>query len=417
MKNQTKKICVKIAVFAGIILCTGCQQENEQQKERMPQHTLSELREEAENIKADYPNIDFSETEIIIPEGDAIEELIFPVKVDISESGENFEEVKQMFYENIKKLTGGEEVNEDYVCYKVQQDEKPVPICEVSASDRKRSKHTETDEVVGGYYLSYNDSVHSMLLYGSSFMLELAGRSVSEHSDKKYDWVGHRPPEGVVVKSFELPGDSIENVKYPLDGEEVSLKDAVAYVEENMGKGYHFVRSPYLDYQVCHVDVIEFKEGAYYYDMKVRALYRGISFSYAQYADVSVREEEEVPYQNVSVTHEAVMMSGECIDYVWSSAHSYEEKGEGEVYDRFLSIHEAMQILSDEVSASVGLKCDTVELMYRTEFYYDSSGVFVKEVRCHPVYQFAFTDTGLPEDPVLYFNVDAVSGRVEGRQA
>lgn len=75
-----------------------------------------------------------------------------------------------------------------------------------------------------------------------------------------------------------------------------------------------------------------------------------------------------------------------------------------------------MDILSSTVAAAAKLKCDTVELMYRTEFHKDVSGG-IKEVQCHPVYQFKFTNTGLPEYPVLFFNVDAVTGMVEASNA
>lgn len=75
-----------------------------------------------------------------------------------------------------------------------------------------------------------------------------------------------------------------------------------------------------------------------------------------------------------------------------------------------------MDILSSTVSAAAKLQCDTVELMYRTEFHMDASGG-IGQVQCHPVYQFKFTNTGLPEYPVLFFNVDAVIGMMEASNA
>jgi hypothetical protein len=71
-----------------------------------------------------------------------------------------------------------------------------------------------------------------------------------------------------------------------------------------------------------------------------------------------------------------------------------------------------MDILNSTVSAATNLTCDRVELLYRTEFHRGESGD-IEEVQCHPVYQFKFTNTGLAEYPVLYFNVDALSGLVE----
>lgn len=390
-------------------LC-GCQEKKEDSL--VPRYTMDELRQEAGKLNQKYSNMDFSETDIIIPEGDEIEELIFPVDVNIAASKDTYERIKNNFYENIHLLTGKDDINEKYVYYKLQQDEDAININDVSDEDRKRSDDSKFDEVRQGFYLSYNDSACSMLLYGSSFMLEIAGNRVAEHSEKGYNWVGHRPPEGIVVEYFNLPEDSIENISYPIGGKQLALKDAIAYVEENMGKGYHYVRSPFLTYQVCSVDVVKLEENNYYYQMDVRALYHGISFSYDMYANIPPVEGQEVDYENFSSTHAAAVMSENSIDYIWSCAHNYEEKREGKIYNKFISIKDAMDILSRIVSTATKLKCDTVELMYRTEFHKDESGS-IKEVQCHPIYQFKFTNTGLPEYPLLFFNVDAVTGLIE----
>lgn len=166
-----------------------------------------------------------------------------------------------------------------------------------------------------------------------------------------------------MVEYFNLPEDSIENVSYPVGGKQIALKDAVAYVEENMGKGYHYIRSPFLTYQVYSVDVIKLEENNYYYQMDIRVLYHGISFSYDTYANIPPVDGQEVDYENFSETHMAAVMAENSIDYIWSSTHSYEEKREGEIYNKFISIKDAMDILSDTVSSATKLKCDVTGLV------------------------------------------------------
>lgn len=406
--KQTRRLMLIIAA-ACLVLC-GCQDKKTAKEDTVtPRYTMDELRDEATKLEQKYSNMDFSGTEIIIPKVDEIEELIFPLDGNVAELKDAYEKIKNNFHENIKLLTGKDDINEKYIYYKLPLDEKPIRINDVRDEDRERSGDGEPKQ---GFYLSYNDSACSMLLYGSSFMLEIAGNRVAGYSEKGYDWLGHRPPEGNVVESFNLPEDSIENISYPIGGKQLTLKEAVTYVEENIGKGYHYVRSPFLTYQVCHVDVIKLEENSYYYQMNVRALYHGISFSYETDAGILPVDGQKVDYENVSTTHKAVVMSENSIDYIWSSAHSYEEKREGEIYNKFISIKDAMDILSHTVSAATKLKCDTLELMYRTEFHMDESGG-IEEVQCHPIYQFKFTNTGLPEYPVLFFNVDAVTGLVE----
>lgn len=410
-QKKTKLLILMIA--ATCLMFCGCQEKKERKEESIiPRYTMDELRDEATKLKQKYSNMDFSEADIIIPEADEIEELIFPFDGNIAKSEDTYDKVKNNFYENIRLLTDKKDINEEYIYYKLPLDQEPISINDVREKDRKRSDDSESGEEKQGFYLSYNDSKYSMLLYGSSFMLEIADNKVAKYSEKGYDWLGHRPPEGIVVKSFDLPKDSIENVSYFIDGKQLALDDTVTYVEENMGKGYHYVRSPFMTYKVSHVDVVKLEENSYYYQMNIRALYHGISFSYETDANILPVDEQNVDYENVSTTHIAAVMSENSIDYIWSSVHSYEEKKEGEIYHKFISIKDAMDILNCTVSAATKLKCDTVELMYRTEFHRDEIGN-IEEVQCHPIYQFKFTNTGLPEYPILFFNVDAVTGLVE----
>lgn len=409
-QKKTERFILMIAVTC-LVFC-GCQEKKEKEDSVTPQYTMDALREEASKLKQKYPNMDFSEADIIIPEADEIEELIFPLDSNVAESRDVYEKIKKNFYENINSLTNKQDVDENYIYYKLPLDEEPIHINNVGDKERERSGDSQSGEPRQGFYLSYNDSTCSMLLYGSSFMLEIADSRVAGYSEKGTDWLGHRPPEGNVVGSFNLPEDSIEKISYPINGKQYALSDAVKYVEENMGKGYHYVRSPFLTYKVCHIDVVKLEENSYYYQMNVRALYQGISFSYETNAGILPVDGQKVDYENVSTTHIATVMAENSIDYIWSSVHSYEEKRDGEIYNKFISVKNAMDILSNTVSAATKLKCDTVELMYRTEFHKDESGG-IKEVQCHPVYQFKFTNTGLPEYPVLFFNVDAVNGLVE----
>lgn len=66
---------------------------------------MDELRKEARELNQKYSNMDFSEADIIIPEVDEIEELIFPFDINIAASKDTYEKVKNNFYENIRKKT------------------------------------------------------------------------------------------------------------------------------------------------------------------------------------------------------------------------------------------------------------------------------------------------------------------------
>ena len=51
-------------------LC-GCQEKKEKKEDSLvPRYTMDELRQEAGKLNQKYSNMDFSESEIIIPDGD-----------------------------------------------------------------------------------------------------------------------------------------------------------------------------------------------------------------------------------------------------------------------------------------------------------------------------------------------------------
>lgn len=138
MKRHWKGAGLSLALSLSVCLSIcGCEKKatkQETQRTLKAEYSLEQIREEAKNFKADYPNLDLSKTKITIPEGDKIEELIFPVDINIGESEENFEKVKNNIYENIKLLTGKDKVEEKYVKYAAC--EKEVLLKDVTKEDR-----------------------------------------------------------------------------------------------------------------------------------------------------------------------------------------------------------------------------------------------------------------------------------------
>lgn len=376
--------------------------------------SLEEIRREAENFTYECSNLDFSDTDIIIPEGEEIQDVEFPL------DNRSFDEIKEEFYENIRTLTGKDVVDEQYANCVLYDDGAEggrliVPVTEVTASEIDKAYNC------GGWYLSYNDGIYSSLLYSSSLMCEITDRTQlnevdggsGENAEPVY---GYRIyGMGDFVKSFDLPEDDIEDVSYRLPDGEVRLADAISYVESAGAFRYHFVGSSCLDYKVFHVDVRRLAEDVFYYEMKVKAIYKGIAFAYAKTSNFAVTDDKKHHY--AITAHTVSVLSAKHMDYIWSCAHSYETEEEGEVYTKFLSIRDAVGIVSRTVADSAKMEVDSVELLYRTEFCYGTNGKDedddrVLAVKCHPVYHFRVYGRGLSEYDVLYFDVDAVTGTV-----
>ena len=410
-KNRTTFLLLMIAVFC-LTFCS-CQKKKqidgtEERDPETAQFTLDEIREEAKNIKPDYPNIDFSNIEIIIPDVDEIEDLTLPIEVNIAESEEIYEKVKNNFYDNVKLLTGKDEVDEKYVNCRIwnEDDDKWfIPINDVTDEDLERityyiDENGDRVDEYSGYMLNYNDLKNSMSLYGSSLMCEIAGERVLSTYEEPptHNDVAYRP-QGTTVKSFIIPSDSVEGVSYTVDGKPLALKDAIAYVEANIKKyyeNYHYVCSPFLDYKVIEVEVRKLEENSYYYCMYLKAVYNGITLSYNKSLG--------------GYYHEIAVMSENSFDYVWSCALNGDKKLDGEIHDKFISLKGAMNIASRELSQYANMPCISVELMYCNPGYNVDEIGGNTEIWLKPVYQFQFV--GYPNSPDPIIEVDAVTGKV-----
>ena len=411
-KNRITFLLLMVAVFCLAFCSCQNKKQNDGTDERNPetaQFTLDEIREEAKNIKPDYPNMDFSNAEIIIPDVDEIEDLTFPIEVNIVKSEEIFERVKSNFYDNVKLLTGKDEVDEKYVNCRIWNEDPDkffIPINDVTDEDLERityhiDKNGNREDIYMGYGLNYNDLKNSMTLYGSSLMCEVSGERISQFYDKSNETsivnlFAYRP-QGTTVKTFIIPSDSVEGVSYTVDGKPLALKDAIAYAEANIKKyyeNYHYVCSPFLDYKVIEVEVRKLEENSYYYCMYLKAVYNGVTLSYNKWLG--------------GYYHEIAVMSENSFDYVWSCAYNGEKKLDGEIHDKFISLKGAMDIVSRELSQYAGLSCVSVELMYCNPGYnVDEMGANT-EIWLKPVYQFQFV--GYADNTYPLIEIDAVTG-------
>ena len=414
---------IKKSLFGLLLLCifaTSCEKE-EEKIDISASKTMSEIRKEVTEIE-NTGNIDFSETFFLFPEVDEINDVNFYVKSEGTDAISTFDSVKEEFYEAVKDFTG-DMPDDQYINLVLGDDNRT--LINIDDVDNEILKKSDLYE----YLLSYNDGMKSLLLYANSFMCEMGGEEVSKLVTPTESWLGFRPEDELKVDSYDLLCDDFKDVSYSINGESVSLKDSIDYVENEMKKRHPFFSSVALDYKVYEVDVYKIDDNNYYYKMYVMACYNGVPLQCEQWSDVYSKDSDDAEFNYID-KHTVDIMKKGSIDYIWSCAHTYDEDKieSGKRYDRFVSLKSAVKLVSKEITAERIFKCSKVEMVYRpVEIYNELEYSFYDEVNetqvsgsrnamkglaCHPIYLFKFTDTGLPDYPILYYGVDSTTGDV-----
>ena len=413
-KNRTTFLLLMIAVFCLAFCSCQKKKQNDGTVERDPrsaQFTLDEIREEAKSIKKDYPNIDFSTAEITIPDVDSIELWESFSDDDIAASMEVRERVFNTFFDCIKLATGRDEVDKSKI-YFIWNAEW-IPFESLTEEDIQNTYLTATGDGeeaelapgYGGYSLEYRTPECTVItMHDSHYWIEKS--KCFEYYNSSEERGANLIPNDVIA-TYDLDRDSIEDVSYEVDGEPFALKDAVDYVNEHFKEeyeDYNCICSPFLDYEVIKVEVVK-DEGRYYYYMYLKQTYNGIDLTYEQGA----------PDSGWLC---AAMLTHDSIDYA-NTAYGYETKNEGKVYDRFISLEGAMDILSETFSPFLNLTCDSVKLVYghhlishKVEGAADGMPEIDDGIGVDAVYEFKFSNTGLPDYPYLIADVNMLTGKV-----
>lgn len=384
----------------GLCFLSGCGKMTEEKvpvsEERL---SLTEIQREADSFSGNYKNLDFSNTTIKIPEQDAIANLVCTVP-DVN--------VESKMLDNIKKLKNTEDVDMDSFFYKCHGDEKKIAL----------DAATEAQKQEAGY-LIYNDGEDSAILYLSSYMMEIGHSSIiaKQLNVPINDTLGNRLlDEGAVKQIYDISDENIPEDTYQLVDGRLSIKDAVAKVEQCINTDYHYVKSDFFDNKVYKVEVRSLDDNIYYYQFYLASYYNGIRLCKEKGGGIIYDDTEDLEYTPFAECHTASMMRANCIDYIWSCCNHYVAIEENEVNTEFISLQYACQLLSESVSESKVFEIDEINLEYETDFYKEAGERgeqgFMGQVKCHPVYSFRVSNPHISGYGEMFFYVDALTGKV-----
>lgn len=412
MEKKSRKV---IYMLTALVLLTGCSKKQQDNTELVCNRTLAEIRQEAEDFHYVSDSIDCSEARVIIPDT----EHIYDLSIDLRSRSSDV--VKQEFLDNVRRLTGDNQVDMSKACYMVLEVSEADENGDREVSNIKVGMDAATDaqKADSNTCLVYNDGRYSQVLWQSSFMCELSDNALptmltGDETDYSDDW-GYRALDlGKFVHTYYIPQDDISDVSYHLYDDYVRLTDAVQYVQEHIKTDYYFVGSELLDYTVYRVDVRELSDGVYYYQFYLKAGYDGISFN----KDNSMGLEDNSDEHNniFAESHLASMVESDTLAFIWSSCHSYEHIDLGKEHQSYISLADACRAIEQVVTDGRCFKIDSVELLYWTSFYYEVDFYTYTEgpaeVNCRPVYHFVIENPEISGYQSLYFDVDVETGEV-----
>lgn len=411
-----KNLCCLILITTVIVSISGCSSKIDSSssitQNESDMKSITELRTEAEKRDLSFKNLDFSETKFTIPDKESMCSIIFPVSTD------SLDQQTIKFEKNIRKYAQMEEDADlsQYMMFAYWDDEKndriEMPLLEGTSEQLEKIQ-----------YLLYNDGHYSSCLVFSDFMLEMADydlptaltNETEDYSQKPYGYRLYELGDSVAV--YELPEDDISDVSYQLADGEMALLDAVAYTEKHMKEDYYFVGSEFLDFHVYEVDVRKVTDEVYYYAFRLQAYYDDIPINKDGGVGIEAAESDD-PLANepFGTAHKASMLRCDTLDFIWSSCHNYETQEMQETYNEFISLESAAEKLSAYLSSSASVKIESVELLYQTEFQYESVEKreygYIESIYCHPAYHFVVGNPGLLGYEHAYFDVDAINGDI-----
>lgn len=232
------------------------------------------------------------------------------------------------------------------------------------------------------------------------------------HKKNAQTFTNHR--EAVCHVDWKEDMDTV----YDLDGEDVSIKEAVDYVNEWCNKNWVFLEPEYTC-QVKTVYVCKGKKGYYYY-FDVCKLYRGMPFD-----DIDFYMDTDNIYNRNSL--DVVMEHKNELSFFRNNNNSYDTVKEEACNDKLISLEQAVLLVQEKMSGGQKFKIADIDLKYVLRSDMTEEEAIEKQTSfaapgapftARPVWSFIldYKPTGDEQKgepwPRKFINVDMVTGEI-----
>lgn len=210
------------------------------------------------------------------------------------------------------------------------------------------------------------------------------------------------------IASYFRNSDQTED-KYELfDGNAISVKDAIAYVEDFMNNKLPYEKASDALIEVAKVDVFEVAEGKRCFEFSIRRKYSGLVFEYGP-VNSSGAEMLNYPWDSGKV----IMTNVNDIDEILGTNFGIHIEQENTAMKEIISMESAIQILSEKAGQNSRYCVESIEMAYRQVVTDRIDNSYLVKMDCVPVWKILCRNDNDQKETVFY--VDMKTGQLTYR--
>ena len=311
---------------------------------------------------------------------------------------------------------GDHTISEDKVVYRVFYDDDGNGFYDDRAEDVSYGEMEEGDFKSAAYIRYLGDDIYIDLntagrieLYNKQAVRDVLGIDF----DLTWSW---RPyigdDKGQVLKEYDLPQDGEIADAYTLNGENVTVSDALSFASDYLNSGkYPHIISPLFTYSPFGATVYRFSNGNCAYVFTFRLNYDGVPMNYIQPSG----EESGDSFDIFGNVLSLAMFTKNSVDWIWTPALSG-VRGSAFAFAEECEIkadyEKACGLVSETLSRGHTFKVKRAELLYCTRQVTDNKALQTGGNVTEPMWEFTITDTGLQDYSYIYVYVNASTEEV-----
>lgn len=244
----------------------------------------------------------------------------------------------------------------------------------------------------------------------SLFHPDVMERITGETWDQGGSWVLDEHADPIAV--YHMDEEDTEGVSYQLDGEEVALDDAVAFIETTLKDNENLpcISTPGFDYHVSYVEVYQFGEN-YAYHFFVHLYYQGVKLD-TDMSGMPFENEEGNNVVYVSTMNKYTMFRKDELNSVYMFDWLNQQQDSIEEATPAIEYEKALQILSGYLSDSYTFKVLNSQLVY--SFHIEYSGNHREDGTNYitPCWLFELSTGGMQQYNQIFILVNVETGEV-----
>jgi hypothetical protein len=200
------------------------------------------------------------------------------------------------------------------------------------------------------------------------------------------------------VATYYMDDDNLDDV-YQLINGTISVRDAIAFVEDYFNYHLPYETAENVDEKVRKVVVYEIEKGTFCMQFEIRRTYNGLVFAYGDLSSLGNEYLFGIPPYEMDNT-KAIMVETNRVDQRTGSGNGMAVEPVGDVVEQVVSLESAIEKISGQIGKNSKYNIDLIEMIYREEKVYDE-GMY-RETKGEPCWLFQCTNQTDGKRTVFY---------------